>query len=124
MKFLITLIIVFFFNLNSYAEYTTSKEIKIFKNLRCLICQGQSIADSNSEFSQTIKLVVKDQIKEGKTEKEIYDFLIEKYGEWIVYKPTLNKVNLPLWILPYLLFVLGGIFIFFILRKSKHNKGN
>ena len=124
MKILPIIIITFLFNLNSYAEYTSSKEIKIFKNLRCLICQGQSIADSNYEFSQTIKLVVKDQIQEGKTEKEIYNFLVEKYGEWIVYKPSLNKVNFLLWTLPYLLFVFGGILIFFILKKGKHNKGN
>ena len=120
MKFLPTVIIIFFFNLNSYAEYTSSKEIKIFKNLRCLICQGQSIADSNSEFSQTIKLVVKDQIKEGKTEKEIYNFLIEKYGEWIVYKPQLNMVNSALWLIPYLVFLLGGVIIFVLLKKRSN----
>ena len=90
---------------------------KIFKNLRCLICQGQSVADSNSEFAQTIKLVVRDQIKDGKSEKEIYDFLIEKYGEWIVYKPPLNKVNFLLWLLPYLVFVTGGVIIFLLLKK-------
>ena len=67
-----------------------------------MICQGQSVADSNSEFAQTIKLVVRDQIKDGKTEKEIYEFLIEKYGDWIVYKPPINKVNFVLWLYPYL----------------------
>ena len=92
---------------------------KIFKNLRCLICQGQSIADSNSEFAQTIKLVVRDQINDGKSEKEIYDFLIEKYGEWIVYKPPLNKFNFVLWLLPYLVFITGGVIIF--LRFKKRN---
>ena len=68
-------------------------EAKIFKNIRCLVCQGQSIADSNSEFAQTIKIVVRDQLKEGKSEIEIYNFLVSKYGEWIVYKPKLNKNN-------------------------------
>ena len=53
---------------------------KIYKNIRCLVCQGQSIGDSNSEFAQTIKLVVKEQVDGGKTEKEIYSFLISKYG--------------------------------------------
>ena len=92
---------------------------KILKNLRCLICQGQSVADSNSEFAQTIKIVVRDQINDGKSEKEIYDFLIEKYGEWIVYKPPLNKVNFLLWLLPYLVFITGGVIIF--LRFKKRN---
>jgi cytochrome c-type biogenesis protein CcmH len=89
-----------------------------------LICQGQSVADSNSEFASTIKLVVQDQIKEGKSKKEIYDFLISKYGEWIVYQPSLNKNNFLLWFLPYLVLALGGLIIFLIIRKSRHNKAN
>ncbi len=94
---------------------------KIFKNLRCLVCQGQSIAESNSEYAQTIKLVVKDQINDGKSEKEIYDFLIEKYGEWMVYDPPFTKNNLLLWIIPYLVFLGGGILIFFLVRQNNQN---
>tara|TARA_Y100000816_G_C26083030_1_gene571097 strand:+ start:745 stop:1113 length:369 start_codon:yes stop_codon:yes gene_type:complete len=94
---------------------------KIFKNLRCLVCQGQSIAESNSEYAQTIKLVVRDQINDGKSEKEIYDFLIEKYGEWIVYDPPFTKNNLLLWIIPYLVFLGGGILIFFLVRQNNQN---
>ena len=113
-------IIIFFIILNLNvvsAETFLVDSNKIFKNLRCLVCQGQSVGDSNSEFAQTIKLVVRDQIKDGKTEKEIYDFLIEKYGEWIVYKPPLNRVNFLLWLLPYLVFAIGGIIIFLLLKK-------
>tara|TARA_Y100000389_G_C17063092_1_gene318313 strand:+ start:42 stop:407 length:366 start_codon:yes stop_codon:yes gene_type:complete len=120
MKFFSILLVYIFLNTNIYAETNQSEEMKIFKNLRCLICQGQSIADSNSEFSQTIKLVVKDQIKEGKTEKEIYNFLIEKYGEWIFYKPNLNKVNFMLWLIPYSALIIGGIIIFRIVKKRKN----
>jgi cytochrome c-type biogenesis protein CcmH len=115
-------ITLFFALLNLNIAQAGALEIdqgKIFKNLRCLICQGQSVADSNSEFAQTLKLVVKDQIEKGKTEKEIYQFLIDKYGEWIVYNPPLNKYNFILWSLPYLVFLLGGFFIFFIIRKNK-----
>jgi cytochrome c-type biogenesis protein CcmH len=82
-----------------------------------LICQGQSVADSNSEFAQTIKIIVKDLVKDGKSDKEIYDFLSSKYGDWIVYSPKLNKLNLLLWLIPYLFLVLGGWLIFFILKK-------
>ena len=103
------------------AEKISINPNKIFKNLRCLVCQGQSVGDSNSEFAQTIKLVVKDQIKEGKSEKEIYKFLIEKYGEWIVYNPPFNKVNFLLWLFPYLVFVAGGTIIFLFLRKSNNH---
>ena len=95
-------------------------ENKIFKNLRCLICQGQSVADSNSEFAQTIKLVVKDQIKNGKSEKEIYSFLREKYGDWILYDPPFNKSNYLLWILPYLALIVGGIIILSLVKKKEN----
>ena len=118
-----TKVIIFFIliNFNVVNAITFSVDSnKILKNLRCLICQGQSIADSNSEFAQTIKLVVRDQIKDGKSEKEIYDFLIEKYGEWIVYKPPLNKVNFVLWLLPYLVFITGGAIIFLRFRKRNN----
>ena len=98
--------------------------LEVYKNLRCLVCQGQSIADSNSDFAVTVKLVVQDQISAGKTKDEIYNFLISKYGEWIVYQPTFSKNNLPLWILPYLIFIVGGLIIFMIIRKSKHSKVN
>ncbi len=98
--------------------------LEIYKNLRCLVCQGQSIADSNSDFAATVKLVVQDQIKEGKTKDEVYTFLISKYGEWIVYQPTFSKGNLLLWIMPYFIFIVGGLIIFLIIRKSKSIKAN
>ena len=97
-------------------------EREIYKNLRCLVCQGQSIADSNSDFAQTLKLVVKDKISEGKSKQEIYDFLTQKYGEWIVYKPKFNRYNFLLWSLPYLVLIFGGLIIFILLKKRK-NKG-
>ena len=91
---------------------------QIYKNLRCLVCQGQSISDSNSDFAQTIKLVVKDLIAQGKSEDEIYSFMAEKYGEWIVYKPQLNSQNLILWIFPYITLIVGGYVIFYLVRKK------
>ena len=93
----------------------------IYKNLRCLVCQGQSIADSNSDFAQTIKLVVKDLVEKGKTEDEIYSFMADKYGEWIVFNPVFNKTNFLLWSLPYIIFLIGGFLIFSFFRKSKKN---
>ena len=107
-----------------FAETNKFEALEIYKNLRCLICQGQSIADSNSDFAATIKLVVQDQINEGKTKNEVYNFLISKYGEWIVYQPTFNKNNFLLWFLPYFVFIVGGLIIFILLRKSKYNKVN
>ena len=84
---------------------------KISKNLRCLICQGQSIYDSQSDFAISMKLLIKNKIKEGKSEEQIYDLLKNKYGEWIVYDPEMNKKTAILWIFPLILFIFGGLLI-------------
>ncbi len=118
MKFKI-LLIIFFLNLNiNLHANVLVEESKIHKNLRCLVCQGQSIADSNSDFALTLKMVVKDLIEQGKTEKEIYSFLSDKYGDWILYKPKINPGNFLLWGLPYLVLIVGGLIIIFLIRKS------
>ena len=87
---------------------------KILKNIRCLICQGQSVYDSESEFASSIKLIVDRKINEGLKEKQIYQFLREKYGDWVIFDPRLNKNTYVLWLLPLLLFLLGGA----IMRKK------
>ena len=84
---------------------------KITKNLRCLICQGQSIYDSDSEFATSIKIVVENKIIKGLSEQQIYSFLKNKYGEWILYDPVLSKKTFILWLLPLLLFLAGGAII-------------
>ena len=93
---------------------------KITKNLRCLVCQGQSVYDSDSEFAISLKLVVKNKIQQGMSEEQIYSFLTDKYGEWILYDPKFNKNTYFLWLLPILMFIFGGAIIFklFIIRKN------
>ena len=91
---------------------------KILKNIRCLICQGQSVYDSESEFASSIKLIVDRKINEGLKEDSIYEFLREKYGDWIVYDPQLNKNTYILWLLPLLLFLLGGAIILKKIQKK------
>mgnify|MGYP001311824838 CR=1 FL=1 len=117
MKLNLFIFIFIFFSKYSYATEKTIDPNEIHKNLRCLVCQGQSISDSNSDFAQTIKLVVEDLIDEGKTEKEIYSFMSDKYGDWIVFKPQFNIQNSLLWILPYIVLIFGGFFIFSFLKK-------
>ena len=78
-----------------------------------------SIAESNSDFAQTIKIVVRDKIDQGDDEKEIYEFLAEKYGEWIIYKPKFNYLNSFLWFSPYIVLVFGGLLIFKYLKRRK-----
>ena len=84
---------------------------KISKNLRCLICQGQSVYDSQSDFALSMKVLIDKKINEGKSESEIYELLKNKYGNWIVYDPEINKNTILLWVIPLILFIFGGILI-------------
>ena len=115
---IIFFIIIPIFN-NLLAAEKSLDTNQIYKNLRCLVCQGQSISDSNSDFAQSIKLVVKDLIKEGKSENEIYSFMADKYGEWIIYKPQFSKQNFILWLFPYVVLVGGALIIFHFIRRKK-----
>ena len=120
MKILKLFFIIFFiFSLNNLEANTDDMKIKITKNLRCLICQGQSVYDSDSEFANSMKVLVDKKLNEGFSEKQIYDFFKEKYGEWILYDPELNKNTYILWLLPILIFLIGGAIVIknFKIRK-------
>ena len=116
----IVLVILLILNFNVLKAENKNLEIEITKNLRCLICQGQSVYDSDSEFANSLKILVKQKLDDGYEEKEIYNFLKKKYGEWILYEPRFNKNTYFLWLLPILMFVAGGAIILklFILRKN------
>jgi len=96
----------------SIANNISSEVDKISKNLRCLICQGQSVYDSQSDFALSMKKLIENKLEDGKSEKQIYEYLKNKYGEWIVYDPEFNKKNLMLWIFPLILFIFGGLLIY------------
>ena len=113
MNFLkVTLIIFLFFPYNFVKADEQDKRNQITKNLRCLICQGQSVYDSDSEFANSLKILVDEKIKEGFSEKQIYDYFKEKYGDWILYDPGINKNTYVLWLLPLLIFLIGGAIIY------------
>ena len=112
---------LYIFNITSHVQANQDVD-KISKNLRCLICQGQSVYDSQSDFALTIKMLIKNKLQEGESEDEIYDYLKTLYGEWIVYDPEFNKKNLLLWVFPLILFIFGGLLIYkkvFINERKK-----
>ena len=112
MKILKLFFIIFFiFSFNHLEANTDDMKIKITKNLRCLICQGQSVYDSDSEFANSMKVLVDKKLNEGFSEKQIYNFFKEKYGKWILYDPELNKNTYILWLLPILIFLIGGAIV-------------
>ena len=114
LKIFIILFVVANFSELKSAETNDILKNKILKNVRCLICQGQSVYDSESEFASSIKLIVDRKINEGLKEKQIYQFLREKYGDWVIFDPQLNKNTYILWLLPLLLFLVGGV----LMRKK------
>ena len=115
------LIIFILINFSQSKSDIKSEELKnkILKNIRCLICQGQSVYDSESDFAFSIKLIVEKKINDGLSEKQIYEFLREKYGEWILYDPELSKNTYILWLLPLLLFLFGGAIVYMNLIIKK-----
>ena len=115
LNFFLVILIILNFNLLKADEIKLKN--KITKNLRCLICQGQSVYDSDSEFAISLKIVVKNKIEQGFTEDQIYNFLTKKYGEWILYDPQFNKNTYLLWFTPLLIFLCGGA----IIRKKLIN---
>tara|TARA_B110000444_G_C18549312_1_gene459483 strand:- start:219 stop:584 length:366 start_codon:yes stop_codon:yes gene_type:complete len=121
MKIFKLMIIIFFtINFNLLNAQEIDLQSKITKNLRCLICQGQSVYDSDSEFANSLKILINQKLKEGQSEKQIYSYLKDKYGEWILYYPEFNKNTYFLWLLPLFLFLIGGRIIFklFIIKKN------
>ena len=119
LKILIVLFLVMNFSELRSDETNDVLKNKILKNTRCLICQGQSVYDSESEFASSVKLIVERRINEGLEEEQIYEYLKEKYGDWIIYDPELNKKTYVLWLLPLLLFLFGGVVIFKRLNSQK-----
>ena len=117
-KFLISIIFFSFF-LSSDLK-ANNLQYEITKNLRCLICQGQSVYDSDSEFANSLKVLVEKKLDDGLNEKQIYDFLKNKYGNWILYDPEFNKNTYFLWLLPILMFLIGGAIVIrlFIIKKN------
>ena len=89
----------------------------VASQLRCPVCQGLSIQDSPSELSQQMRTVVKEQLAAGKSEQEVKDYFISKYGEWILLEPQAHGFNLLIYWLPTLLVLGGVVFIVVIVRK-------
>ena len=89
------------------------------KGIRCLVCQNQSIDDSDSELAKDLRKIIRIKILEGKKDKEINDFLVEKYGNFILMKPPFYSETFLLWSSPFIIVFIGFIIIFFSLKKTR-----
>ena len=91
----------------------------ISKNVRCLVCQNQSIDDSEAELAKDLRILIRKKILDGDTDDEIYSFLIKRYGEFILLKPQLKLNTFMLWTLPFVFAIIGIIIFFNLTKKSK-----
>ena len=119
-------IIQFFLNV-SYAvepdEILKNQEYElrarnISKNIRCMICQNQSIDESNAPLAKDLRILIRNKIKAGNNDKEIYKFLTDRYGDFILLKPPFNLNTLGLWFLPFIFLILGIYIVFYHNKKS------
>ena len=101
----------------SIGQSIDEKVKKLTLELRCMTCQNQSIHDSEAEFSNDIKKIVRSKLEEGKTDSEIKEYLVSRYGEYILFRPLINYKNLFLWGFPFILLVFSLFFLIFKIRK-------
>ena len=126
-------IFVFIFLMQFFSGYTFSVEpdeiLKdeklelrardISKNIRCMICQNQSIDESNAPLAKDLRILIRNKIMEGVSDEEIYKFLTDRYGDFILLKPPIKLSTLALWVLPFVFFIIGIFIVFFQNKESK-----
>ena len=103
---------------NSNKNFIINKTREISQNIKCLVCQNQSIDESNSEIAKDLKVLIKNKLKDGVSDDEIYNFLRDRYGDSILLKPALKTNTILLWFLPFIILVFGS---FFVIRFFKSN---
>ena len=117
-----------FFSNNSYTvepdEVLQNKKQElrarnISKNIRCMVCQNQSIDESNAPLAKDLRVLIRNKIKEGNNNEEIYKFLTDRYGDFILLKPPFKLSTLALWVLPFVFFIIGTFIVFLQNKKSK-----
>ena len=119
LKIFFKIIFILFVSCSSYSdEIIDDKVKKLTLELRCMTCQNQSIYDSDSDFANDVKKIVEEKFKQGLNEKEIKDYLTERYGEYILFKPYFSTKNLLLWLFPFILIIVSMLIF---LRNIKKN---
>ena len=125
---IISICLIQFFSNNSYTVEpdevlkNQKQELRardISKNIRCMVCQNQSIDESNAALAKDLRILIRNKIKEGNRDEEIYKFLTDRYGDFILLKPPLKLSTLSLWFLPLIFFIIGIFIIFSNNKKSK-----
>ncbi len=124
----LSIFLIQFFSNNSYVvepdEILEDQKLElrarnISKNIRCMVCQNQSIDESNAPLAKDLRILIRNKIEDGKSDKEIYKFLTNRYGDFILLKPPFKLNTLGLWLLPFIFVLIGAFIVFFHNKKSK-----
>ena len=112
--FFYSLIAYLFLSINTYSlnDIQLERANSLYKETRCLVCEGQNIYESNSDSAEDLKKLIYEMISEGSSDDEIKSFLISTYGEWIIMTPPVNQSTYFLWFSPIIILILGFLFIF------------
>ena len=89
--------------------------------LRCLVCQNQTLSDSSAPLAEDLRREIRAQMREGKTDQEVIDYLVARYGDFVRYRPPVNNSTALLWFGPFLLLVIGGFILYRVLKKHAGN---
>ena len=125
---IIAICLIQFFSVNSYGVdpeeilQDQKQELRarnISKNIRCMICQNQSIDESSAPLAKDLRILIRNKIMEGDSDKEIYKFLTDRYGDFILLKPPIKLNTLALWVLPFVFLLIGIFVVFWHSIKSK-----
>ena len=125
---IISICFIQFFSNNSYAVEpdevleNQKQELRarnISKNIRCMVCQNQSIDESSAPLAKDLRILIRNKIIQGNKDKEIYKFLSDRYGDFILLKPPFKLSTLVLWFLPFIFFIVGVFIVFLHNKKSK-----
>ena len=125
---LLSICLIQFFSNNSYTVEPNEilknqkQELRarnISKNIRCMVCQNQSIDESSAPLAKDLRILIRNKIKDGKKDEEIYKFLTDRYGDFILLKPPFKLNTLALWLLPFVFVLIGIFFVFSHNKKSK-----
>ncbi len=88
---------------------------EIGKNIRCLVCQNEDIQNSNADIAKDLRVLIRKQIKKGKTKKEIFSYIHDRYGDFVLYNPPVNRKTISLWLIPLFFF----LFLFYVFFRKK-----
>jgi len=128
MKKILSLFLIFGIALNAVAgievnEFSNKQDENRFNTLvnelRCVVCQNQNLADSNAELAQDLRQRVYQMIQKGQSSEEIIDFMVARYGDFVLYKPPFNQQTFILWLGPFLILLFAVIFLFVFIKKNK-----